>query len=52
VKILVDPETAVATATPPAPEEVVEAAPVDISAVKVESEEKKAERAAEKGEKE
>jgi len=45
VTFLVDVETAVATATPPAPEEVV--APietVDVSAVKVETEEKKAER--------
>lgn len=47
VTFLVDAETAVATATPPAPEE--EVAPVmDVSEVKVESEEKKAERAAEK----
>jgi large subunit ribosomal protein L25 len=45
VKILVDPETAVATATPPAAEEVV-VEPIDISAVKVEAEEKKAERQA------
>ena len=50
VKILVDPENAVATATPPAEEEVVET-PVDVSAVKVETEEKKAERATEKAEK-
>lgn len=45
VAFLIDVETAVATATPPAPEEV--AAPVetvDVSAVKVETEEKKAER--------
>ena len=47
VEILVDKETAVATATPPVEEEVV-TAPVDVSTVKVESEEKKAERAAEK----
>ena len=49
VKFLIAPETAVVTATPPAPEEVV--APVetvDVSAVKVETEEKKAERQAEK----
>ena len=49
VEFLVAPETAVATATPPAPEEV--AAPVetvDVSTVKVETEEKKAERQAEK----
>jgi large subunit ribosomal protein L25 len=53
VTILIDPESAVATATPPAPEEV--AAPVeevDVSAIKVETEEKKAEREAEKGAKE
>ena len=50
VKILVDPENAVATATPPAEDEVVET-PVDVSAVKVETEEKKAERATEKAEK-
>lgn len=48
VKVLVDPETVVATATPPAAEEVVEAAPADVTAVKVETEEKKAERTAEK----
>jgi large subunit ribosomal protein L25 len=47
VEILVDMETAVATATPPIEEEVVET-PVDVADVKVESEEKKAERAAEK----
>jgi len=49
VKFLVAPETAIATATPPAPEE--EVAPVetvDVSAVKVETEEKKVERQAEK----
>lgn len=53
VKILVEENTAIATATPPAPkeEEKVEEAAVDVSAVKVEGEEKKAERAAEKGEK-
>jgi large subunit ribosomal protein L25 len=48
VEILVDPETAVATATPMAAEEVVEAPVVDVADVKVESEEKKAERAAQK----
>jgi large subunit ribosomal protein L25 len=48
VEILVDPETAVATATPPAAEEIVEAPVVDVADVKVESEEKKAERAAQK----
>ena len=47
VEILVDPETAIATATPMAEEEVVEA-PVSVADVKVESEEKKAERAAAK----
>lgn len=49
VEILVDMETAVATATPPVEEEVVET-PVDVADVKVESDEKKAERAAEKEE--
>lgn len=47
VEVLVDPETAVATATPMAEEEVVEV-PVSVADVKVESEEKKAERAAAK----
>lgn len=47
VKILIDPETAVVTATPPAEEEIA-AAPVDVSSVKVESDEKKADRAADK----
>ncbi len=49
VKILVGPETVIVTATPPLKEEEkpVEA-PVDVAAVKVETEEKKAERAAEK----
>lgn len=51
VKILIDPETVVATVTEPRKEEEVPAAPVDVSAVKVESEEKKAERAASKAEK-
>ncbi len=53
VTFLVDLETAVATATPPAPEEVV--APVetvDVSAIKTEGEEKKAERDASKAAKE
>jgi large subunit ribosomal protein L25 len=49
VEILIDMETAVATATPPVEEEVVET-PVDVADVKVESEEKKAERAASKEE--
>lgn len=52
VKILVNPETVVVTVTPPRAEEEIPAAPVDISAVKVESEEKKAERAAEKSKQE
>jgi large subunit ribosomal protein L25 len=52
VEILVDAETAVATATPPAAEEVVEAPAADVSEVKVETEEKKAERAAGKAESE
>jgi large subunit ribosomal protein L25 len=53
VTFLIDAETAIATATPPAPEEVV--APVetvDVAAVKVETEEKKAERDAGKAMKE
>jgi len=48
VRVLVDGEMAVATVTPPMKEEVKEEAPVDLSAVKVETEEKKAERAKEK----
>ncbi len=49
VKVLVDLETVIVTATPPAAEEEkVEAAPVDVTAVKVETEEKKTERATEK----
>ena len=47
VKVLVDPNTAIATVKAPV-EEKVEEAPVDVSEVKVESEEKKAERDAEK----
>ncbi|MBU6500725.1 MAG: 50S ribosomal protein L25 [Patescibacteria group bacterium] len=47
-KIVVDPETVIATVTPPVAEEVKVEEPVDVSTVKVESEEKKAERAAEK----
>ena len=53
VTFLIDAETAVATATQPAPEEVV--APVetvDVSAIKTEGEEKKAERDASKETKE
>ena len=55
VEILVDGETAIVTAAEPMKEEVVEAAPVDAAAavaeVKVETEEKKAERTAEKEQK-
>lgn len=43
VKILIDPGTAVVSVMPPQEEEI-KAEPVDISAVKVETEEKKAER--------
>ncbi len=46
VEFLTDVDTAVASATPQAAEEVVEAAPIDVADVKVESEEKAAERAA------
>jgi large subunit ribosomal protein L25 len=53
VTFLVDDETAVATATPPAPEEVAAPADtVDVSAIKTEGEEKKAERDAAKETKE
>jgi large subunit ribosomal protein L25 len=50
VEFLLDPETVVVTVTPPVEEEepVVAEEEVDVSAVKVESEEKKAERDAEK----
>jgi large subunit ribosomal protein L25 len=49
VKVLVDADTVVATVTPPVAEEVkVTEEVVDVSAVKVEGEEKRAERAAEK----
>lgn len=51
VKVLVEGETAIATATPPAPEEVVAAPVADVADVKVESEEKVAARAAAKDEK-
>src|SRR3989344_770423 len=44
VKVLVEPETVLVTVTPPLEEEVIEA-PVDVTAVKVEAEEKVAERA-------
>ncbi len=47
VKILIDPGTAIATVKAPV-EEKVEEPPVDLGAVKVETEEKKAERDAEK----
>ena len=48
VRVLIDPETVIVTVTPPAAEEEkVEVAP-DVSAVKVEAEEKKAERATER----
>jgi large subunit ribosomal protein L25 len=53
VTFLIDAETAVATATPPAPEEVVAPAEtVDVSAITTEGEEKKAERDAAKEPKE
>ncbi len=48
VEILIEPETVIATVTPPAEEEKVEEISADITAVKVESEEKAAERAKEK----
>jgi large subunit ribosomal protein L25 len=49
VTILIDEETAIATASEPAPEEeVVPVEAVDVSAIKVEGEEKKAERDAAK----
>jgi large subunit ribosomal protein L25 len=49
VTFLIDADTAIVTATEPAPEEVVEpVAEVDVSAVIVETEEKKAEREAQK----
>lgn len=44
VKILVSPETVILTITPPAEEEVAPVAPADVAEVKVETEEKKAER--------
>lgn len=50
VEILVGPTTVIATVTPPAEEEKVEEAPADVTAVKVEAEEKTAERAKEKAE--
>lgn len=49
VKIMLDPETVIATITSPVEEEKIEKAPVaDVSEVKVEAEEKAAERAKEK----
>lgn len=45
VEILVEPKTVIVTVTPPLEEEKIEAAPVDVSAIKVEGEEKVAERA-------
>ncbi len=48
VKILLDPETAVATVTEPAPEEEVTPPSAEVAEVKVETEEKKAEREAAK----
>jgi len=44
VTIKVPPDMAIATITPPLKEEVVEVKPMDVSEVKVETEEKKAER--------
>ena len=44
VKVLVEPETVLVTVAPPVEEEVIEA-PADVTAVKVEAEEKVAERA-------
>ncbi len=44
VEVLASPEAVIATATPPREEEVAPAPVVDVSEVKVESEEKKAER--------
>jgi len=52
VKVLIEEDAVIATALPPIVEEVkVEETPVDVSAVKVEGEEKKAERDAQKEEK-
>ncbi len=44
VEILVSPETVILTVTPPVEEEVAPAAPAEVAEVKVETEEKKAER--------
>lgn len=51
VKVLLDPETAIVTVMPPVKEEEVIAPVVDVADVKVETEEKKAERDADKAEK-
>jgi len=51
VRIMIEPEAVVVTVTPPLKEEEKVEAPVDVSAIKVEGEEKKAERDAEKAEK-
>jgi len=51
VKVLIEDDTAIATATPPLAEEIAPVAPADVADVKVETEEKKAERQAEKSEK-
>jgi len=48
VEIMLDPETVIATVTPPVEEEVAPVEPVDLTAVKSEAEEKVAERAKEK----
>ena len=48
VKVSLDLETVLVTVTPPAEEEVAPVEPTDVSAIKVETEEKKAEREAEK----
>lgn len=48
VEILVEPKTVIATITPPPEEEKVEETPVDVTTVKVEAEEKVAERAEKK----
>jgi large subunit ribosomal protein L25 len=50
VTILADEDAAIATASEPAPEEEVVAAPVDVSTIATEGEEKKAERDAAKSE--
>ncbi len=52
VRVLTEPDTAIVTAMPPVKEEEKVVEPVDVSAVKVETEEKKAERVGEKAESE